>query len=150
MSVVNQRSQHKSITNSQVFFVTTCVCYFLLVTWPLCLLGTNSLFSQDDGSFQLQGRCVRRCTTPPALPNSIAVYNNSLAQTGATSAGCSVSGFFGGLKPWDMGKTPIVFEKHFKPCWYILFPWKCWGMLGLKGSYISWESKIKRLICGTP
>jgi hypothetical protein len=43
MSVVNQRSQHKSITNSQVFFVTTFVCYFLLVKRPLCLLGTLPL-----------------------------------------------------------------------------------------------------------
>ncbi|CAL1128837.1 unnamed protein product [Cladocopium goreaui] len=44
--------------------------------------GTITATCEDDGSFQLQGRCVRRCTTPPALPNSIAVYNNSLAQTG--------------------------------------------------------------------
>lgn len=134
MSVVNQRSQHKSITNSQVFFVTIFVCYFLLVNDPF-VYWEHCLFSQDDGSFQLQGRCVRRCTTPPALPNSTAVYNNTLAQTGATSAGDSEC-FFGGLKHIETMK--MLRDARFK-----------------RIIYISWESKIRRqithnLICGTP
>jgi len=38
---------------------------------------------QDDGHFVLHGRCVALCPTPPTLPNAIAVYNNTLAKTGA-------------------------------------------------------------------
>ena len=45
-------------------------------------VGIITARCEDDGNFVLHGRCLAFCKTPPAVPNAIADYNNSVAGIG--------------------------------------------------------------------